>query len=194
MTPAIQREVDAERKNRSHLIKDHRHSRRPSATSNTDSFASGFSDDGANGRMNDTAEDRQNRSSVKSTNLTARMFSELSYEHGSDRHSIYHTTNPRGTLSRDQRLGCRQSGTREWLSMPQAYEVGMGRKHRDSDTYRLYMMVQEVGLDAQADKEDRDLQRKAALQPRPTAAEERRRLELVGVGAWTDANAMGRAR
>jgi hypothetical protein len=193
MTPAIQREVDSERKNRSHLTTGHRHSRRPSATPNTNSFASGFSDDGANGCMNDTAEDRQNSSSIKSTDSATRMFSAPSYEHGSDRHSIYHTTNPRGTLSRDQRLDCRQSGTREWLSMPQAYEVGVGRKQRDGDIHRLCTMVQEVGLYTQAGN-DRDLQRKAALQPRPTAAEERRRLELAGVGAWTDTNAVGRAR
>jgi hypothetical protein len=70
----------------------------------------------------------------------------------------------------------------------------MGRKQRDGDIHRLYTMVQEVGLDTQVSREDRDLQRKAALQPQPTAAEERRRLELTGVGAWTDANAMGRAR
>lgn len=70
----------------------------------------------------------------------------------------------------------------------------MGRKQRDGDINRLYTMVQEVGLDTQAGKDDRDLQRKAALQPRPTAAEERRRLEIAGVGAWTDANSMGRAR
>jgi hypothetical protein len=70
----------------------------------------------------------------------------------------------------------------------------MVRKQRDGDIHRLYTMVQEVGLDTQAGKEDRDLQFKAALQPRLTAAEERRRLELAGVGAWTDANAMGRAR
>ena len=194
MTPAIQRELDSERRNRSRLITGHRHSRRPSTTSNTDSLASGFSDDGANGRMNDAEEDRQNGSSIKSTDLATRMSSAQSYEHGSDRHSIYHTTNPRGTLSRAQRLDCRQSGARVWLSTPQAYEVGMGQKQRDGDIQRLYTMMQEVGLDTQAGKDDRDLQRKAALQPRLTAAEERRRLELAGVGAWTDANTMGRAR
>jgi hypothetical protein len=70
----------------------------------------------------------------------------------------------------------------------------MGCKQGDGDVHRLYTMVQEVGLDTQAGKDDRDLQRKAALQLQPTAAEERRRLELAGVGAWTDANAMGRAR
>lgn len=70
----------------------------------------------------------------------------------------------------------------------------MGRKQRDGDINRLYTMVQGVGLDTQAGKDDRDLQREAALQPRPTAAEERRRLELAGVGAWTGANAMDRAR
>jgi hypothetical protein len=80
-------------------------------------------------------------------------------------------TSPRGTLSRDQRLECRQS-----------------------DIPLIYTMVQEVGLDTQAGKDDRDLQRKAALKPRPTAAGESRRLELAGVGAWTDANAIGRAR
>jgi hypothetical protein len=144
--------------------------------------------------MNDAEEHRQNRSSIKSTDLATRMFSAPSYEHGSNRHSIYHTTNPRGTLSRDQRLDRRQSDTREWLSTPQAYEVGMGCKQGDGDVHRLYTMVQEVGLDTQAGKDDRDLQRKAALQLQPTAAEERRRLELAGVGAWTDANAMGRAR
>ena len=194
MTPAIQRELDSERRNRSCLITSHRHSRRPSTTSNTDNLVSGFSDDGANGCMNDAEEHRQNRSSIKSTDLATRMFSAPSYEHGSNRHSIYHTTNPRGTLSRDQRLDRRQSDTREWLSTPQAYEVGMGCKQGDGDIHRLYTMVQEVGLDTQAGKDDRDLQRKAALQLRPTAAEERRRLELAGVGAWTDANAVGRAR
>jgi hypothetical protein len=194
MTPAIQRELDSERKNRSRLTTGHRHSRRPSTTSNTDTLASGFSDDGANGRMNDAEGDRQNSSSIKSTDLTTRMSSAPPYEHRSDRQSIYHTTDPRGTLSRAQRLDCRQSGTEAWLSTPQAYEVGMGRKQRDGDTHRLYTMVQEVGLDTQAGKDDRDLQRKAALQPRPTAAEERRHLELAGVGAWTDTNAVGRAR
>jgi hypothetical protein len=194
MMPAIQREVDSERRNRSRLITDHRHCRRPSATSNTDSLAPGFSDDGANGRMDNAEEDRQNLSSIKSTDFATRMFPAPSHEHGSDRHSIYHMTNPRGALSRDQRLDCRQSGIRAWLSTPQAYEVGVGRKQRDGDIYRLYTMVQEVGLDTRTGKNDRDLQRNAALQPRPTAAEERRRLELAGVGACTDTNAIARVR
>jgi hypothetical protein len=193
MMPAIQREVDSERRNRSRLITDHRHSRRPSATS-TDSLAPGFSDDGANGRMNNTEENRQSLSSIKSTDFATRMFPAPSYEHGSDRHSIYHMMNPRGALSRDQRLHCRQSGIGAWLSTPQAYEVGVGRKQRDGDIYRLYTMVQEVGLDTRTGKNDRDFQHNAALQPRPTAAEERRRLELAGVGAWTDTNAMARVR
>jgi hypothetical protein len=194
MAPTTQREGDSERRNRSRLSTADRNSRQPSATSNTDSWGPGFSGDGANGRMNNAEEDRQYLSSIWSTDLATRMFSAPSYEHGSDRHSIYHTTNPCGTLSRDQRLDCRQSSTRAWLSTPQAYEVGVGRKQRDGDIHRLYMMKQEVGLNTQAGKDDRDLQRKAALKPRPTAAEERRRLELAGVGAWTDANALGRAR
>jgi hypothetical protein len=162
--------------------------------SNTDSLPPSFSNEGANGRMNNVEGDKQNPSSIKSTDFATRMFSVPSYEHGSHRHSIHHMANPRGTLSRDQRLDCRQSSARTWLSTPQAYEVGVGRKHGDGDIYRLYTMVQEVGLDTQTSKDDRDLQRKAALQPRPTATEERRRLELAGIGAWADANAMARVR
>jgi hypothetical protein len=193
MTPTTQREGDSERRNRSRLSTADRHSRRPSA-SNTDSWAPGFSSDGANGRMNNAEEDRQYPSSVRSTDLATYMSSAPSYEHGSDRRGIYHTTNPRGTLSRDERLDYRQSDTRAWLSTPQAYEVGVGRKQRDGDIHKLCTVKQEVGLDTQTGKNDRGLQRKAALKPRPTAAEEKRRLELAGVGAWADANAMGGAR
>jgi hypothetical protein len=194
MTPTAQREGDSERRNRSRLSTDNRHGRRPSATSNTDSCAPGFSSDGANGRMNNTEEDGQHPSSIRSTDLATYMSSAPSYEHGSDRRGIYQTTNPRGTLSRDERLSYRQSDTIIWLSTPQAYEVGVGRKQRGGNIHRLCTMEQEVGLDTQTGKDGRDLQCKAALKPWPTAAEERRRLELAGVGAWADADAIGGAR
>ena len=70
----------------------------------------------------------------------------------------------------------------------------MGRKERGGDIHRLCTMEQEVGLDTQTGKDDRDLQCKAALKPWPTAAEEKRRLELAGVGAWADVDAIGGAR
>jgi hypothetical protein len=194
MAPAIQREGNSEKKGRSRLSTDDGPSLQSSATSHTDSLAPGFSDDGADGHGDTAEEYRQNSSSFKSIGSAASTVSTPFYKHKSDRHGIYHTANPHGPLNREQRPDYRQVGTRAWLFTPQAYEVGVGRKERDGDIHGLYTMMQEVGLSAQTSKDDRDLQRKAGLKPQRTAAEERRRLELAGVGAWTNANAMGRVR
>lgn len=85
----------------------------------------------------------------------------------------------------EERLAYSHSRTRAWLSTPQAYETGMRCEQRDEERQRLYRTVQGLGLDDNQGRANSTFLCNAAHEARPSGAEERRRLELSGVGAWT---------
>ena len=70
----------------------------------------------------------------------------------------------------------------------------MGREQRNDDQQRLYTLVDHVGLDNNRGKGDNCVSWSAAKQTWSSAAEERRRMELLGIGALADGNVMGWSR
>jgi hypothetical protein len=187
--------TDLKKVDEKQVILGHSGRRQPShASSGSYGADSGSSANGSIAPMNDVAKQNQRHASITTTDFDFRMSTVPSCQDNSSRESMSQMMKQHGITGHDERLANLQSRTRAWLSTPQAYEIGMRREQRDEEQRKLYKLMQGIGLDNDGGKGSSGFPFNAAHQARPAIAEDTRRFELSGVGAWSDTNVIERYR
>jgi hypothetical protein len=177
-------EKGSERTNGNKLTTVRLDSQRYDVPLDNESTDSGISGNRTSDHANAQADAKHRCCPIKSTAANFRT-SSSSCADGLPRDTPSMQTSSRRLSRHEEKLVYSHSRTRAWLSTPHASETGMRCEQRDEEQQRLYRTVRGLGLDDSQGKANSTFLCNAAHEARPSGAEEKRRLELSGVGAWT---------